>query len=39
MGSYSEIVSIDTHMRNGFWEALNIPDRRERIERARPVAA
>lgn len=30
---------INTQTRNDLWEALNIPDRRERIERARPVAA
>lgn len=30
---------INTQTRNDLWEALNIPDRRKRIERARPVAA
>tara|TARA_R110002126_G_scaffold209960_1_gene356526 strand:+ start:304 stop:630 length:327 start_codon:yes stop_codon:yes gene_type:complete len=29
---------INIQTRNNLWEALNIPDRRERIERARPVA-
>lgn len=30
---------LNTQQRNDIWEALNTPKRRERIERARPVAA
>lgn len=30
---------INTQMRNDLWDALNIPNRRERIERARPVSS
>jgi addiction module HigA family antidote len=30
---------INTQTRNDLWDALNIPDRRERIDRARSIAA
>jgi plasmid maintenance system antidote protein VapI len=30
---------LNTQQRTDVWEALNTPKRRERIERARPVAA